>query len=318
MIPSRRRFVGRSIAALTAVVLAAACTDGSAPDDGVARVAGIEQTATTTPVMPSTRPPNSRVVWPSDANVPAEVLALLEPQESLYGYVVMPDTSLIIGTAVGDGTSYRCRTALLQIDPTTRVRTKIASGILPTLSPDGRRLAYAQQRVANESAPTECGIDDIGIRTVETGVTSTADTPRALDEPLAAFALRWSPDSTRLRFYLGYENSDGVSGPIVIDLTNNSTTVVSLEASVRDDLSARFAPHVAARDWQVVIGAWLSDGSLAVAVSCGMGCLEGLPREQHPGWYRVDADYVLRSLSAPVSEPQFVAELEHCIGITYC
>jgi hypothetical protein len=230
----------------------------------------------------------------------------------------MPDASLILGTAIGGGTSYRCRTSLLQIDPTTRVRTKIASGILPTLSPDGSKLAFAQQRAPNESEPSECGIDDIGIRAVETGQTITPQIPRVLDERLAAFALKWSPDSTRLRFYVGYENSDGVSGPIVVDLTTNSTTVVALERSVQDDLSARFAPHVPARDWEVVSGAWLSDGSLAVAVSCGMGCLDGLPPEAHPARYRVDADYVLRSLSKQVDEPKYVAELERCIGITYC
>ena len=317
MTPVRCRFAGRSIAALAAVVLAAACSHGARPADGVARVAGIEQTVTTTSLSPPpTTAARSRVVWPFDTKVPAEVLALLEPQESLYGYVVMPDASLILGTAIGGGTSYRCQTSLVQIDPTTRVRTKLASGILPTLSPDGSKLAYAQQRAPSGSEPTECGIDDIGIRTVETGRTITADIPRALDERLAAFALRWSPDSMRLRFYLGYENSDGVSGPIVIDLTTNSTTVVTLEPSVQDELSARFAPHVAARDWEVVTGVWLSDGSLAAAVSCGMGCLDGLPREAQPAWYRVDADYVLRSLSARVAEPRFVAELERCIGIT--
>ena len=319
MTPARCRFVGRSITALAAVVLAAACSDGSRPADGVARVAGIEETGTTTaPVGPPTTSASSRVVWPFDTKVPPEVLALLEPQESLYGYVVMPDASLILGTAIGGGTSYRCRTALLQIDPTTRTRTKIASGILPTLSPDGSKLAYAQQRAPSASEPSECGVDDIGIRTVETGLTITPDIPRVLDERLAAFALRWSPDSTRLRFYLGYENSDGVSGPIVVDVTTNSTAVVALEPSVRDELSQRYAPHVAAPDWEVVSGAWLSDGSLAVAVSCDMGCLDALPREEQPAWYRVDTDYVLRSLSERVSEPRFVAELAHCIGITYC
>jgi hypothetical protein len=317
MTTARCRFAGRSIAAMAAVVLAAACADGSRPVDGAARVAGIEETATTSAIPPTTSA-TSRVVWPFDTKVPSEVLALLEPQESLYGYVVMPDASLILGTAVGGGTAYRCRTSLLRIDPTSRVRTKIASGILPTLSPDGSKLAYAQQRAPSESEPSECGIDDIGIRTVETGLTITPDIPRVLDERLAAFALRWSPDSMRLRFYVGYENSDGVSGPIVVDLTTNSTTVVALDPSVQDDLSVQFAPHVPARDWEVVSGVWLSDGSLAVAVSCGMGCLDGMPRDAHPAWYRVDADYVLRSLSQRVGEPHFVAELERCIGITYC
>ena len=91
MTRARCRFVGRSITALAAVVLAAACSDGSRSTDGVARVAGVEQTGTTTsPVGPTTTSASSRVVWPFDTKVPSEVLALLEPEESLYGYVVMP------------------------------------------------------------------------------------------------------------------------------------------------------------------------------------------------------------------------------------
>ena len=259
------------------------------------------------------------MVWPFDTTVPPEIVALLQPDEWLHGYAVVPGTGLVVGTAIGrGGTAYRCRTSLWQIDPTNGERTKIASGILPTLSPDGSRLAYAQQRAPSALEPDECGIDDIAVRTVATGSTITADIPRPRNARLAAFALRWSPDSTRLRFYLGYEDSDGVSGPLVLDLDTNSTTAVALGPLVRDELSAKFAPDVAPRDWAVVSGVWLHDGRLAVAVSCGMGCLSGHPREEQPAWYRVDADYVLQTLSDRVVEAEFLADLERCIGITYC
>jgi hypothetical protein len=49
-----------------------------------------------------------------------------------------------------------------------------------------------------------------------------------------------------------------------------------------------------------------------------MGCLSGLPRDEQPGWYRVDATYVLRSLHDRVVEPESLSQLERCIGITYC
>lgn len=322
MSPVRCRLVGRSITALVAVVLAAACADGASKTEGAARVAGTEEfsaSSAAAPTTPRTTTASYRVVWPFETKVPPEILDLLQPDEWLHGYAMVPGSGLIMGTAVGrGGTDYRCRTSLWQIDPLTGARTKIASGILPTLSPDGTKLAYAQQRSPNAREPAECGLDDIAVRTVATGLTMTADIPRSDDTRLAAFALRWSPDSTRVRFYIGYENSDAVSGPLVFDLDKNSTIAIALGPSVRDELSATFAPHIASHEWEVVSGVWLHDGSLAVTVSCGMGCLSELPREAQPAWYRIDADYVLGSLNDPVTEPAFLAQLERCIGITYC
>jgi hypothetical protein len=258
-------------------------------------------------------------VWPFETKVPPEILDLLQPDEWLHGYAMVPGSGLVLGTAIGrGGTGYRCRTSLWQIDATTGARTKIASGILPTLSPDGSKLAYAQQRPPSAREPAECGLDDIAVRNIATGLTLTADIPRSYDTRLAAFALRWSPDSTRLRFYLGYEDSDAVSGPLVFDLDKKSTVAIDLAPSVRDELSAAFAPHVASHEWAVVSGVWLDDGSLAVTVSCGMGCLGELPRDAQPGWYRIGADHLLRSLNDRVTEPEFLTQLERCIGITYC
>ena len=302
-----------------AAALAAACADGTQPSDGVARVAGADEYSPSSTTAPTTTTARDRVVWPFDTKVPSEILALLQPNEWLHGYAMVPGIGLVLGTALGrSGTDYRCRTSLFQIDATSGERTKIANGVLPTLSPDGTKLAFAQQRAPSTLAPTECGIDDIAVRTLATGTTIIADVPRPTDERLAAFALRWSPDSTNVRFYLGSEDSDGVSGPLVLDVNTKTTTAVALGPSAGEELSAKFAPHVAPRDWHVVSGVWLPDGRLAVALSCGMGCLSGLARDEQPGWYRVDAAYVLRSLSDRVAEPEFLSQLERCIGITYC
>jgi hypothetical protein len=260
-----------------------------------------------------------RVVWPSHSQVPPDILRLLEPHEWLYGYVVMPDSSIVLGTAEGSdfGSKYRCSASLWQIDAATGARVRIAGGVMPTLSPDGRKLAYAQLRPPSERNPSQCGLDDIAVRDIATGLTTKPNLHSDDDDRIAAFSLVWSPDSTRLRFYFGYEHSDRVTPPFVYDLAGNSAELVTIEPSVAEELSANFAPTVRPRKWDISIGTWLLDRTLAVLVSCGMGCPD-LPRDQQPGWYRVDADYVLRSLNGRVVEPEFLADLERCLGLTYC
>jgi hypothetical protein len=121
-----------------------------------------------------------------------------------------------------------------------------------------------------------------------------------------------------LRFYIGYEHSDGVSGPLIYDPSENTVAPARIDAATAQTLSDIYAPTMPAESWDIWIGVWLAPNVLAVRVSCGLGCLGGLPRDQQPGWYPLAADGVLRTLDHRITDPAALDDLDRCIGLTYC
>lgn len=129
---------------------------------------------------------------------------------------------------------------------------KVADGMSPAVSPDGRLLAYAAPAAAR-GGPGDCA-QALVVRDLVSGVErSWVPEDNGWDELVTIAEISWAPDSRRLAYEGSYEGS-GVS---VLDTLRPGTLTAAKEpVRVRGHEGSLFAPSWLAAGDRLVVGTW--------------------------------------------------------------
>ncbi|HVL98195.1 MAG TPA: hypothetical protein VM324_02770 [Egibacteraceae bacterium] len=194
-------------------------------------------------------------VWRDDA--PGSGVFTVDARTGAIREVLLDDTEVGEGATAQDRSSEgvvyvsrivtACLHEIVAVDVARRGQTPVASGTAPSVSPDGRFLAYA--------VPGGCGADpQVVVRDLTSGeetIWREASDPELLVVP---GSLSWSPGGDRLAFHVVYE--DGVELRVVDPSTPGGRFVDA----------RRLQPADAAASWRLPV--FRADGVLSVVETC--------------------------------------------------
>lgn len=186
----------------------------SVPPASVPVVAGLEMPKT----IVSLSETGTVVLLDTTTGNPLRVLARHEPG-SLQGVAIAPDRRsayYAVSSGCGVGTIYR-----VDLDGAA-VPRRVATGVSPAVSPDGRQLAYAAPGSPLPEGGTNCHnvvvVQDLQTHTFRSWRYPDDENHRWVLYQGGSFTkIAWSPDSTRLALTLSYEG-DSVS---VLDIATD-------------------------------------------------------------------------------------------------
>jgi hypothetical protein len=188
---------------------------------------------------------------------------------------VSPDGSTVYFTA-GNG----CTNEIESVPASGGTPTAIAPGVLPAISPDGSRLAFAQEpwflpTSCAASAPPETSDFSLAVRTLSTGsqVSYPMAAPAAASGlPIPILYLSWAPDNEKLAVTAsGIQDNEGWT----LNILDTASAQYYLAGPGDTTVPVTGAPDPS--DSYYEEAAYLPDGNLFVNRDCCLGTEEGQP-----------------------------------------